>query len=255
VEPGLEPNSPDRVRLRSAGIRGAPCPNSCPTAASWLSESRACGHSTLCVRGTLRGNVNNRPVADSTVVTVVAVLVAGVAGPGITAWATTRGQARKFRHERAASDTAEVRRLLDDTGGALSDMIRYLAGVGALIHQVGIGEAASSVLSELEQKIEDFQATSAHLTIRCGPNTEIAAVCSQLVATAESIEAELTYIGVMIRRLDSDRNDDAEREKLSQLFLDAVEKVRGSATALRELRPAYVLAAHRLAGAELGGTS
>jgi len=134
-------------------------------------------------------------------------------------------------------------------------MIRYLAGVGALIHQVGIGEAASSVLSELEQKIEDFQATSAHLTIRCGPNTEIAAVCSQLVAAAESIEAELTYIGVMIRRLDSDRNDDAEREEYTQLFLDAVEKVRDGAAALRELRPAYVLAAHRLAGAELDGTS
>lgn len=194
---------------------------------------------------------DNRAMGDTTVISVVAIVVAGIGGPAITSMATTRGQRRKFGHERALHDIDEVRRLLDETGAALNEVIRHCAGVGSLIHQLGIGRAAGAVLDELEEKIEEFEATSARLTIRCGPRHEVAEVCSKLVAAVDQIEGELTYLGALIPRVNSARNTEAEREQLSAQFLDAIQKVRREADALRKIRPAYVLAAHTLAGSKL----
>lgn len=198
-----------------------------------------------------RRSIDNRAMSDTTLISVVAIVVAGVGGPAITSWATTRGQGRKFRHERAVRDTDEVRRLVDETGAALNEVIRHCASVGSMVHELGIGRASSAVLGELEEKVEDFEATSARLRIRTGPESEVADVCAELVDAVERLEGQLTYIGMLIRMLDSERGSEAERKSRSDQFQAAIDELLAQAKALRELRPVYIAAAHRLAGAEL----
>jgi len=198
-----------------------------------------------------RRSVDNQAMSDTTLVSIVAIVVAGVGGPVITSWATTRGQGRKFRHERSVRDIDEVRRLVDETGTGLNEVIRHCASVGSMVHELGIGRASSAVLGELEGKVEDFEATSARLRIRTGPDSEIADVCADLVDAVESIEGQLTYIGMLIRLLDSERAGEAEQKNRSDRFQAAIDELLTQAKALRELRPVYVAAAHRLAGAEL----
>lgn len=60
-------------------------------------------------------------MSDATIITIVSVLIAGVAGPGITAWATTHGQRRRFGHERAMHDLDATRHAVDSLMEALDD--------------------------------------------------------------------------------------------------------------------------------------
>lgn len=190
-------------------------------------------------------------MSDTTLISITAVLVAGVAGPGITALATTRGQGKKFKHERKFRDLEEIRQLIDETGTALNEVIRECSNFGPMVHQLGIGQASSAVLTELEQKLEEFEAVSARLRIRAGLASEIAEVCGRLIEAVELLQAQVTYLGILIPMLNSEKIGETNRATWTTDFTNSMEKLMDESKALRELRPVYIAAAHRLAGADL----
>lgn len=63
-------------------------------------------------------------MADTTAITIVSVVTAGVIGPGLTALATGRGQRRRFKHERFLHDRDDLRARFDDVATELDALGR-----------------------------------------------------------------------------------------------------------------------------------
>ena len=190
---------------------------------------------------------------DATAISIVAIattgLATGVAGPLIVSRATSRGQMRKFRHEWAIRDIAEIRQLLDETSEAFNLMLRRFAGLDALINKVGVGEASEEALDELSDRLDQFEATASRLAMRTGPGGELTATCRRLISSVEEIQSDLYEAHLLRRRLDGDRLTDEDRKEITaeeiMTVINAVEKAGN----LRQLHPAFVAAAYDVAGA------
>lgn len=192
-------------------------------------------------------------MADSTAISIAAIattgLATGVAGPLIVSRATTRGQARKFRHERAVQDVVEVRQLLDETSEAFNLLLRRFAGLEALINKVGVGTASEEALDELSDRMDQFEATTSRLAMRTGPDSDLAGICRTLISSVEEIQGDLYEASYLRRRLDSDQLCDEDRQKISEEEWMTIFNAVGKAGNLRQLQPAFVAAAYEVAGA------
>ncbi|HWI97081.1 MAG TPA: hypothetical protein VNS60_13540 [Solirubrobacterales bacterium] len=192
-------------------------------------------------------------MVDSTAISIAAIattgLATGVAGPLIVSRATSRGQMRKFRHERAIRDVAELRQLLDETSEAFNFMLRRFAGLDALINKVGVGKASEEALDELSDRIDQFEATASRLAMRLGPDGELTAICRRLIASVEEVQSDLYEADLLRRRLDEDRLTDEERKQTTVEEMKTVFNAVEKAGNLRQLQPAFVAAAYDVAGA------
>ena len=190
-------------------------------------------------------------MTDSTIVAVVAIvttgIVTGIAGPAITALATSRGQKRKFHQERFLRDSDEIRRHLDSTLGALDSLVRCLTGLGSLVTSLGIGAASSQLLDELEREAESFNQRLARLTIRVGPDTELIRICDQLIEAVHEVQAELVLISGLGHVLDDDQLDDEERVRKTSEHRQMIWNLMDRTRELGNIRSIYVNAGSDLA--------
>jgi len=81
---------------------------------------------------------------DGTAITIVSVFVAGVIGPGITAWAAAQAQRRRFAHERELHDLDDLRRELDHLGDTFAELIHALVMFWAMLNRVERGQLAAA---------------------------------------------------------------------------------------------------------------
>jgi hypothetical protein len=61
--------------------------------------------------------------------TIVAIVVAGVVGPGLGYFAAARSDRRRFRHERELGASDDLRRMLDDVEASLDELRAVCAGL------------------------------------------------------------------------------------------------------------------------------
>jgi hypothetical protein len=119
-------------------------------------------------------------VSDTTVVSLTAIVVAGILGPSLAGWIQLRLASRRERHERELHDIDELRALLDDALASLFDIERGMADLRATMLRHGHhgyrrdrGPYAAA-FEDLWENLRNFRQRAARLAIRVGPATKLA---------------------------------------------------------------------------------
>jgi hypothetical protein len=128
------------------------------------------------------------------VVAVVSVVMAGLAGPVITAASTTGGQKRNFKNERTKQDRAEVRKLLDEAVEAM-DLVESEAErlqTAYFEHGSRTMEPYEELLSRVEGAQRTLGRVKARLAIRLGNDEPIGTACAAALEHAAELSGELS---------------------------------------------------------------
>jgi len=186
-------------------------------------------------------------VADTTAITITAIVTTGIAsgviGPAVAASLETRRDGRRFRHERALQDTAEVRTMVDNTGDHLDAVVAAFARMASFEHasRLSLVDARGvKLLDQLEEAIDTMSRSLSRLIVRVGPQSPLAEICRDVIAVAHDIEFELMGVGNSVD-LDKDFGE----------ILQELGPIEEKVTKLKLLRPRYDAAAFATVGAEL----
>lgn len=170
------------------------------------------------------------------IVAVVSVVMAGFAGPLITAAATTSGQKRKFRDEQIKKDQAEVRKLLDEAIEAMDLVEVSSARLEAAYFQHGsTREPYEDLLGRAQEATRILRHVKARLAIRLGDDEPIGHACSAALRHADAISAAIGRYLTLGSATPEPRFTDIQK----------------AVTGIDESRNALVVAAFRAVGASL----
>lgn len=173
-------------------------------------------------------------MADTTAITITAVVVAGVVGPAITAMATGRGQKRLFRHERQLRDREDLRAQIDHLAGELNAMARAVSRAHSTFTQVGpASEVLVEPVVEAYRRMHDTNVATARVGLRLDLGTP---PLSTARAAAEGFGRVLDTIDLAraIHRLPQDFSAGALTDQLEQgrsdllRFIDEARAVVGA---------------------------
>ena len=174
-------------------------------------------------------------MADTTAITIASVAIAGVAGPAITAWATTHAQRRRFDHELEVRDTGELRSLLDEA-------VEHLNAVERLLFQLERDFRFKGVTDwpAFEQPLSDFRDANGAL------NRIRAQLAIRLTEESAVYTALFAAIKVSIKVAEVIRNSYEIGD-----ILEEAGSMSKTIEAFRSRRGEFVEAAYVLAGARV----
>jgi hypothetical protein len=186
-------------------------------------------------------------LADTTAITITAIVTTGVAsgviGPAVAARLETRRDERRFRHERTLQDTAEVRAMVDSTGDQLDAVVATFARVISYEHAPHlslIDAKGIELLDQLEEAIDTLGRSLSRLIVRVGPQSPLAEICRDVIAVAQDIKFELMGIGNSV---------DLKKDQ-SEIFRE-LQPVEEEMSKLKLLRPQYDAVAFETVGVDL----
>lgn len=186
-------------------------------------------------------------MADTTAITITAIVTTGVAsgviGPAVAARLESRRDERRFRHERGLQDTAEVRVMVDITGDQLDAAVAAFERVTSYEHAPHlslIDARGIELLDQLEEAIDTLSRSLSRLAVRVGHQSPLTEICRDVISVAHDIKFELMGIGNSV---------DLKKDQ-SEIFQE-LRPVEEKVSKLKLLRPQYDAAAFGAVGAEL----
>jgi len=192
---------------------------------------------------------------DSTIIAVVAIVTTGVttgiAGPAITSWATTRGQKRKFKHERYLRDSAELRDLVDETAVALDELVRFTE-LGNVLKGSTDNDRSTQYVTDLQSRIETFERWATRLTIRTGPQSSISQSCSSLSAKASDLGTEITRIRMFRSGAFFGPDADEQAADPGRASREAYDRLRINVEELEALVPDFTEVSFKFVASQVG---
>jgi hypothetical protein len=187
-------------------------------------------------------------VADTTAITITAIVTTGVAsgviGPAVAARLEGRRDERRFRHERVLQDSAEVRRMIDGTADRLDAVITAFDKASVKTSNLSLIEKrGTDLLDELESSVVGLERALSRLIVRVGSDSPLADTCREVIDAAREVEFDL--MGVSNTMDLAMFNDAPPPPSLSE----EMDKVFRGVVKLKALRPHFDAAAHEVAGA------
>jgi hypothetical protein len=173
---------------------------------------------------------------DATAVAITSVVIAGVGGPSITAWATTRGQRRRFATEERVRDTEELRDRLDDVAGSLDAANRVLGPVyGTITQQGATAQALQGRVADGFRMAADAEFAVARLAIRLEPDHPAVRHADDALRAIRRVVILVDDNRALRRPLDTETHESIQANQQTAVdalgeFLNAARRLVGTAS-------------------------
>lgn len=124
------------------------------------------------------------------VVTIVAVIVAGVVSPWIAGKIADQAQDKRLEHERTQHDLDDLRRQFDAIGEAFGHYIRAVAALGSTKNEAQLSELIDDAYTRGSIAMERV----AHLRFRLDENDETVAFAMEVVDGLDAVRREYDHL-------------------------------------------------------------
>ena len=172
---------------------------------------------------------------DTTIIAIVAVVMAGVVGPALTSYLDTRREGkrldRELLNEWSTSNRAELRELVDEIAADLDALARQAQLLRSLFmaHAWKEKEPYDEPFKDTGEAMEQLRLSSARLSIRLGRTHPLAEVCERARSRADDLRMEIwALLG------------------LDHFDAEAAKKIRKLPEEVHRARIEYLDEAHRL---------